>query len=252
LSDSLKYTFKIPTNQKQIDELKASLIALEEYVKSLEGNISNANNVTKIEVIKDTQDSVSNLKKIIETTSSNFEDTLSSEIGKLNKLINNIFNTLVGQDKALESLLRIFEGNLKQLDDKVNRIVLPTVSSGSENVKVTKVANNYKISVDIPEVTKEVIKEVTKTSGGGISQKKVTELINSAIEEIPPSPSQELDAILTYTAGGDLDTYTTSGGSKTFVYSLDGTLTNIIGTGIYSRIEFTYDSESNLIGKNYV
>jgi len=57
------------------------------------------------------------------------------------------------------------------------------------------------------------------------------------------------DKTLQYSVG-TLTTITTSQGSKTLIYDVNGILTNIVGTGIYASKTFTYDGDGNLISVN--
>ena len=53
-------------------------------------------------------------------------------------------------------------------------------------------------------------------------------------------PSTVVSSTLTYNLAGQLETVTTSLGTKTMAYNLDGTLATITGTGIYPSKAFTY------------
>jgi hypothetical protein len=60
---------------------------------------------------------------------------------------------------------------------------IPTIISGSDNVTVDKVGKDYKISVSIPEITREIVKEVQQV-GGGVSRNWVEKYVDSAVADI--------------------------------------------------------------------
>jgi YD repeat-containing protein len=275
----MQYKFQIPTNQKQIDEIKVALSDLEASLKLLIKD-TNEKSDAQIELIKvDTNGihtsivkqqndlnelddkvdeniklisklevAISNFKLLLDDASSNLNskqevdaekiNTINTkverDIERVNTLISDIFNVLEGKDEAI---LKLLGSNLKILENKISSIKIPTIVSDSSNVTISKRENEIGIAVDIPEITKEIIKtEVVRS--GGISKATVQKMID---ESVSPSPTPvELDAVLTYDAQGNLETYTTSGGTKTFEYDSDGNLINIVGTGIYPSKHFTY------------
>lgn len=179
--DANEFILRIPSPNAKLQALESSLKAL---VSSTSEDFAAKVEEAKAEI---------NSWRISQEAANGIFDNSISEI---EQKVSEILSGLEGKtDKndftSLQSDLATIVTNInrqlasmataKQLDSNIREVKasIPQpieVVSGSDNVKVTKQDNTYKVSVDMPEVTREIIREVGK-GGGGISQKKVIELI---------------------------------------------------------------------------
>lgn len=156
-----------PFVQEQLEQLKATLTGV---ISSFQDSQNLANGIID-----------SDLREI-ENKISEVDDVLAGKVAlsDFDQLQENILSFIKNINTSLAN-----KATLKQLEAVKELIPEPLkVVSGSDNVQVTKENDTYTISVDFPEITREVTKEVI-SQGGGISKSTVEKLIDSAISEIP-------------------------------------------------------------------
>jgi hypothetical protein len=117
------------------------------------------------------------------------------------------------------------------MDVSIPPIITLSVPTANSDLTVLGVFNRSETGFDV------VLSGVVDVSGY---------FINWAIPFGGSSGPQELDTELTYNIDGQLETYTTSAGTKTFSYNIDGQLVSIVGTGIYVSKNFIYNLDGQL------
>jgi hypothetical protein len=117
------------------------------------------------------------------------------------------------------------------MDVSIPPIITLSVPTANSDLTVLGVFNRSETGFDV------VLSGVVDVSGY---------FINWAIPFGGSYGPQELDTELSYNIDGQLETYTTSAGTKTFSYNLDGQLVSIVGTGIYVSKNFIYNLDGQL------
>jgi hypothetical protein len=272
-----------------------------EFLDQQKNNINNLINEVNVNEVN-VQETISNLKVAGEQLKNDISlakdevtNKLTEEVSLIETKISDlkVANTSEKEviSSRIEELKKELNKSLAQLkNDIANSIVtfkslIPeqiTVSAGSSNVHVEKNNSDYSISVDIPEVAREV----SRVTGGGASKSWVEKYVaanasgggattvtstdgtinvtnvglnydlsvddyigKTEVASISGDMLNGFSSVMTYDVDGNLSTLTTSSGTKTFNY-LDGTLVSISGSGSYASKSFVYDGNGNLININ--
>lgn len=173
----------------------------------------------------------------------NVESLLSDKISNLVDLLTSL-NNMVALS-ATQKQLNVEIAQIKTLIPKPFKIV-----AGTSNVHIAELGNEFSVSVEIPEITRELItKEIVQQVGGGCSRSTVKKIVDDAIALIPAAVSaaaEELSSDYTYNLDESLATKTTSAGSQTYSYNGSAQLVSIVGTGIYKSKTFSYNGSGQL------
>lgn len=149
---------------KELESLSESLI---QQMKSL-----NAASYTSLESHSDAQDEAT--RRMLDSS----VELLNGRIDQFFDIVTKL-NTLLGSRLTKDEVSYLIAKAIADLPPQV------TISSGSSNVHVDRNNNHYIISVDVPEITKEVTKQVVSSgSGGGMTKSAVQKLIDASATTI--------------------------------------------------------------------
>lgn len=206
--DGFEYKITIPNPTKKLIELEATL-------KSLIA----ANDAATLENIKVLQEQLNQLKSDLSAALSDSEVALSKAVVALEKQLEEVVLTTENASASVGKRIDTLGSDFANIVTNINAVLadkaskkevasavagvasqIPSVVAGSDNVTVTKKGTEYSIAVDVPEVTREVVKEVQKV-GGGISKGAVEKMIDEALDGYTPG------------GGGTVSVVESSGGS---------------------------------------
>ncbi len=207
--DATQYILRIPSPNAKLIALERQLL---EIVAATKGELELS--------ITEAVATIASLKNSQELADGIFDSNLKEIEQKISE-IETLVNTKVSSSDftALQTQLAQFVQNINtSLSSRATKVELDTLKATipapigivakSDNVKVTKEGNTFGIAVDVPEITREVTREIQQVGGGGVSKKFVMDYVDSAVENISGSgtvtdiTSSDGSILVTPIAGG--------------------------------------------------
>jgi len=207
--DATQYILRIPSPNAKLIALERQLL---EIVAATKGELKLS--------ITEAVATIASLKNSQELADGIFDSNLKEIEQKISE-IETLVNTKVSSSDftALQTQLAQFVQNINtSLSSRATKVELDTLKATipapigivakSDNVKVTKEGNTFGIAVDVPEITREVTREIQQVGGGGVSKKFVMDYVDSAVENISGSgtvtdiTSSDGSILVTPIAGG--------------------------------------------------